>query len=59
MHDGQIIEENIENYNAQEVEDRLNTQELNKVMVSFGSTVVSRHNIKMIRPVEIESEPTV
>lgn len=60
-HDGLVIQEEIANYDENEVAAKLNgdNNTNGQVMVVFGKTVLSRHNVRMVRPVETIEEPIV
>jgi hypothetical protein len=58
-HDGLVIQEEVESYDENVVANQLNGGENNVSMVVFGKTVLNRHNVKMVRPVEVAPEPAI
>lgn len=58
-HDGLVIQEEVVSYDENEVASQLNGEGSNVNMVVFGKAVLNRHNVKMIRPVEVAPEPVV
>ena len=48
-HDGMDIQVEIEDYNAEEINAKLNSHELNTIVI--GDVVISRINVKSILPI--------
>lgn len=49
-HDGNVYEQNVEIYEAAELNEMLNNDQLNTVVL--GELVVSRINVKSVKPIE-------
>lgn len=51
LYEGTIITAFYENYNSSELATLINDTS-NNIMIAFGDTILAKHNIKMVKPVE-------
>ena len=55
MHDGSIIHENTNSYNPLETQQVINDNSNIGNMITIGRALISRHTIKLIRPIDEET----